>query len=132
MIAVLISPLQYISFVYQVEVEVEALDKGGNFIGWLFIEGVNLSISLVENGLSKMHPTAERSNYYRELQVAEEKAKSTTLKVIFSKWRFLMAQILPCWQTSATNGLDILFKYTFFSVLLKLNAKQLFHTHCGC
>lgn len=61
--------------------EVEALDKGGNFIGWLFVDGVHLSISLVENGLSRMHPTAERSNYYRELQVAEEKAKSASLKV---------------------------------------------------
>ncbi|PIK48262.1 putative nuclease domain-containing protein 1 [Apostichopus japonicus] len=65
----------------EVEVEVEALDKGGNFIGWLFVDGVHLSISLVENGLSRMHPTAERSNYYRELQVAEEKAKSASLKV---------------------------------------------------
>jgi len=32
----------------QVEVEVENVDKGGNFIGWLYIEGKNLSITLVE------------------------------------------------------------------------------------
>lgn len=45
--------------------EVESIDKAGNFIGWLFVEGVNLSVSLVEQGLSKMHFTAERSNYGR-------------------------------------------------------------------
>ena len=32
----------------QVEVEVEAVDKGGNFLGWLFIDGKNLSLTLVE------------------------------------------------------------------------------------
>ena len=32
----------------QVEVEVETVDKGGNFLGWLFIDGKNLSLTLVE------------------------------------------------------------------------------------
>lgn len=32
----------------QVEVEVDNMDKAGNFIGWLFIEGRNLSVALVE------------------------------------------------------------------------------------
>ena len=27
--------------------EVEACDKGGNFIGWLYTEGKNLSVELV-------------------------------------------------------------------------------------
>ena len=27
--------------------EVEACDKGGNFIGWLYVEGKNLSVELV-------------------------------------------------------------------------------------
>uniref|UniRef100_A0A4W6CKA6 Staphylococcal nuclease domain-containing protein n=1 Tax=Lates calcarifer TaxID=8187 RepID=A0A4W6CKA6_LATCA len=44
----------------EVEVEVESMDKAGNFIGWLHIEGVNLSVALVENALSKVHFTAER------------------------------------------------------------------------
>ncbi|CAH1799685.1 unnamed protein product [Owenia fusiformis] len=60
----------------EVEVEVEATDKGGNFIGWLYVDGVNMSVALVEAGLSKMHFTAERTNYYRALQVAEEQAKT--------------------------------------------------------
>uniref|UniRef100_A0A8C2ZSS9 Staphylococcal nuclease domain-containing protein n=1 Tax=Cyclopterus lumpus TaxID=8103 RepID=A0A8C2ZSS9_CYCLU len=45
----------------EVEVEVESMDKAGNFIGWLHIEGGNLSVALVENALSKVHFTAERS-----------------------------------------------------------------------
>ena len=61
--------------------EVESIDKAGNFIGWLFVEGVNLSVSLVEQGLSKMHFTAERSNYARVIQSAEEKTKEAKLKV---------------------------------------------------
>ena len=32
----------------KVEVDVEAMDKAGNFIGWLFVDNTNLSISLVE------------------------------------------------------------------------------------
>ncbi|XP_071943600.1 staphylococcal nuclease domain-containing protein 1-like [Antedon mediterranea] len=65
----------------EVEVEVESVDKAGNFIGWLFVDGQNHSIKLVENGLSKVHFTAERSNYYAQLQVVEEAAKKTKLKV---------------------------------------------------
>jgi len=33
---------------YQVEVQVEAIDKAGNFIGWLFVDNTNLSVALVE------------------------------------------------------------------------------------
>ena len=32
----------------KVEVDVEAMDKAGNFIGWLVVDNTNLSISLVE------------------------------------------------------------------------------------
>ena len=32
----------------QVEIEVSACDRVGNFIGWLFIDDVNLSLSLVK------------------------------------------------------------------------------------
>ncbi|XP_072045647.1 staphylococcal nuclease domain-containing protein 1-like [Amphiura filiformis] len=65
----------------EVEVEVDTIDKAGNFIGWLFVEGQNLSVSLVEHGLSKMHFSAERSNYLRFLAPAEEQAKNTKLKI---------------------------------------------------
>lgn len=65
----------------QVEVEVEAIDKGGNFIGWLFVEGLNLSVGLVSKGLAKVHFTAERSSHYKTLLNAEEKAREKKLNV---------------------------------------------------
>ncbi|KAK7107596.1 staphylococcal nuclease domain-containing protein 1-like [Littorina saxatilis] len=65
----------------EVEVEVEAIDKGGNFIGWLYVDGNNLSVALVEAGLAKVHFTAERSSHYKTLLSAQEKAKSAKLKI---------------------------------------------------
>uniref|UniRef100_A0AAY5EUX8 Staphylococcal nuclease domain-containing protein n=1 Tax=Electrophorus electricus TaxID=8005 RepID=A0AAY5EUX8_ELEEL len=65
----------------EVEVEVESMDKAGNFIGWLHIEGVNLSVALVENSLSKVHFTAERSAYCKTLQSAEETARQRKDKI---------------------------------------------------
>ncbi|KAG9489774.1 hypothetical protein GDO78_005619 [Eleutherodactylus coqui] len=71
----------------EVEVEVEAMDKAGNFIGWLHVDGVNLSVSLVEHALSKVHFTAERSNYYKTLMSAEEPARQKKEKaLIWSKF----------------------------------------------
>ncbi|XP_053409481.1 staphylococcal nuclease domain-containing protein 1 [Nycticebus coucang] len=65
----------------EVEVEVESMDKAGNFIGWLHIDGTNLSVLLVEHALSKVHFTAERSSYYKSLLSAEETAKQKKEKV---------------------------------------------------
>uniref|UniRef100_A0A671SVH8 Staphylococcal nuclease domain-containing protein n=1 Tax=Sinocyclocheilus anshuiensis TaxID=1608454 RepID=A0A671SVH8_9TELE len=65
----------------EVEVEVESMDKAGNFIGWLHIEGVNLSVALVDNALSKVHFTAERSSYYKTLLSAEETARQRKEKL---------------------------------------------------
>ncbi|XP_032160448.1 staphylococcal nuclease domain-containing protein 1 isoform X1 [Mustela erminea] len=65
----------------EVEVEVESMDKAGNFIGWLHVDGANLSVLLVEHALSKVHFTAERSAYYKPLLSAEETAKQKKEKV---------------------------------------------------
>ena len=59
----------------------EAIDKGGNFIGWLYVDNTNLSVALVEDGLAKVHFTAERSSHYKTLLAAQERAKSANLKV---------------------------------------------------
>jgi len=67
-----------------VEVEVESMDKGGNFIGWLTVDGVGLSTALVEEGLAKVHFTAERGNHYKALQQAEFKAKEAKKNVCIS------------------------------------------------
>lgn len=57
-------------------VEVETIDRAGNFIGWMFVEGCNVSLELVTRGLSKVHFTAQRSQYYQVLSEAEEKCKT--------------------------------------------------------
>ncbi|XP_056338641.1 staphylococcal nuclease domain-containing protein 1 [Oenanthe melanoleuca] len=65
----------------EVEVEVESMDKAGNFIGWLHIEGVNLSVALVEQALSRVHFTAERSPYCKALLAAQDAARQRREKV---------------------------------------------------
>lgn len=65
----------------EVEVVADGIDKAGNFIGWLTVEGVNLSVALVKEGLATVHFTAERSVHYRALQLAEEQAKQQRLKI---------------------------------------------------
>ena len=65
----------------EVEIEVESIDKGGNFIGWCFIDNTNLSVALVEEGFASSHFTAERSNYGRLIAIAEVcKYSDTNLK----------------------------------------------------
>lgn len=67
--------VNYYTCTLQVEVEVDAVDKGGNFIGWLSVEGKNLSVMLVEEGLCKVLPQAERLTFGKSLFDAEEKAR---------------------------------------------------------
>ncbi|PNF41236.1 hypothetical protein B7P43_G01504 [Cryptotermes secundus] len=64
-----------------VEVQVKSMDKAGNFIGWLWVDGHNLSVALVEAGLASVHFTAEHSEHYRALKAAEDTAKAARLKV---------------------------------------------------
>lgn len=66
---------------HEVEIEVESMDKGGNFIGWLWVDNQNYSVQLVEQGLASVHFSAERSPYYRSLQIAEENAKRRKIKM---------------------------------------------------
>uniref|UniRef100_A0A673I3Z8 Staphylococcal nuclease domain-containing protein n=1 Tax=Sinocyclocheilus rhinocerous TaxID=307959 RepID=A0A673I3Z8_9TELE len=99
----------------EVEVEVESMDKAGNFIGWLHIEGVNLSVALVDNALSKVHFTAERSSYYKTLLSAEETARQRKEKVTNLKSQLSVAQLTeekervakyrPVYVTEITDGL---------------------------
>jgi staphylococcal nuclease domain-containing protein 1 len=63
----------------EVEIEVETMDKGGNFIGWCF-EGINnMSVQLVEEGFASAF-MADRSNYGSQIQVAEDSAKRRKLR----------------------------------------------------
>ena len=48
------------------------MDKAGNLIGWLWVDGRNFSVSLVEEALASVHFSAERSVHHRALQVNTE------------------------------------------------------------
>ena len=56
--------------------------QGGNFIGYAYVDGVNVSVALVEQGLAGVHFTAERSVHYTALKRAEDKAKAAKLRVM--------------------------------------------------
>lgn len=60
-----------------VKINVESMDKNGNFVGWLWIDDENLSVALVKAGLAQVHSTVERSSNYKDLlKSAEDFAKS--------------------------------------------------------
>lgn len=65
----------------EVEIIVETMDKAGNYIGWLWIDGANLSVLLVEAGLAKVYVTSDHSDHYRALTEAEESARKAKLKL---------------------------------------------------
>jgi len=69
----------------EVEIEVENMDKAGNFIGYLFVDNTNLSIHLVQEGFASMHFTAERGGYANQIRSAEENAKNNKKK-IWASW----------------------------------------------
>ncbi|XP_014242124.1 staphylococcal nuclease domain-containing protein 1 [Cimex lectularius] len=62
-----------------VEIQIESTDRNGNFIGWLWVDNVNLSVALVEAGLAKIHFSGENSKYSKELQNAKSYAISKGL-----------------------------------------------------
>ncbi|XP_028162174.1 staphylococcal nuclease domain-containing protein 1 [Ostrinia nubilalis] len=68
---------------HDVIVTIEEMDKAGNFIGWLWVDNENLSVSLVEHGLASMHHTAEASEFARAIKNAEESA----IKKRIGVWR---------------------------------------------
>ncbi|XP_050421861.1 staphylococcal nuclease domain-containing protein 1-like [Adelges cooleyi] len=65
----------------EVEITVESCNKGGSMIGWLFVGNTNLSLALVKEGLAKVHRSAERSEYFKQLQQAEKEAKDKKLNL---------------------------------------------------
>lgn len=71
---------------HSVRLEVEAADRGDNFIGSVFVNGQNLAEMLLDAGLAMCYsPTPNQSTYYTELLMAEAKAKEAKLK-IFENW----------------------------------------------
>jgi len=65
----------------EVEIEVESMDKAGNFIGYLFFENQgNLNVNLVQEGFATCHFTADRSAYGNQIKNAEDNAKQAKKK----------------------------------------------------
>ncbi|XP_055378713.1 staphylococcal nuclease domain-containing protein 1 [Condylostylus longicornis] len=60
-----------------VSVHIDTTDKASTcVIGWLWIDQLNLSVALVEEGLAEVHFSAEKSEHYRALKQAEDRAKA--------------------------------------------------------
>ena len=73
---------QFFRLVVQVEIEVESIDKGGNFIGWMTVDNSNVSVQLVEEGYAGVFlmQSQDSSQYSRLIQIAEENAKARKAK----------------------------------------------------
>lgn len=69
-------------FQRDVQIEVDAVDKGGNFVGTLYLQGTPFGVELVEQGYAKVHHgSAQRLKEYPKLREAEESAKKSRLGV---------------------------------------------------
>jgi len=65
----------------EVEIEVETIDKGGNFIGWCFDGTNNISVQLLEEGFASAFVMGgDRCNYASQIQSAEDSAKRRKVK----------------------------------------------------
>jgi staphylococcal nuclease domain-containing protein 1 len=60
----------------EVEIEVDGMDKGGNFIGWMTVDNTNLSVALVEESFASAYVMQDKGNYGRLIQIAEDNAKA--------------------------------------------------------
>eukprot|EP00824_Muranothrix_gubernata_P019686 TRINITY_DN3956_c2_g1_i1.p1 TRINITY_DN3956_c2_g1~~TRINITY_DN3956_c2_g1_i1.p1 ORF type:complete len:934 (+),score=250.11 TRINITY_DN3956_c2_g1_i1:151-2952(+) len=69
-------------FQREVDVEVEAVDRNGCFLGSMFVDKKNFALQLLTEGLGKINPMgAERSAYFQELKDAEDAAKKKKLRL---------------------------------------------------
>ncbi|CAF4458496.1 unnamed protein product, partial [Rotaria sp. Silwood2] len=63
-------------------VEVESIDRGGNFIGRLTTaDGQSAALMLVQAGLAKVHDSAYNAQNYKQLLEAEEKCRKERIGV---------------------------------------------------
>jgi len=67
---------------YDIEIEVESVDRGGNMVGNLFVKKKNFAIALLENGLGYVHRASiDRSLYKEEYKAAENSAKENKINI---------------------------------------------------
>jgi staphylococcal nuclease domain-containing protein 1 len=63
-------------------VEVESMDRGGNFIGRLTTaDGQSAALMLVQSGLAKVHDSAYNAPNYKQLLEVEEKCRKDRIGV---------------------------------------------------
>jgi len=65
----------------EVDIEVEASDRGGSFMGSLWVNGESLSANLLRSGYAWMSDNADRSPYYSQMEAAEKQAKASKTRV---------------------------------------------------
>ncbi|XP_053990082.1 staphylococcal nuclease domain-containing protein 1 [Hylaeus volcanicus] len=69
-------------FQRDVEIKIENTEtKGSGFIGWLTVNDINMSVSLVEEGLAEVVTFPDFGELTRTLKAAEERAKSKKLNM---------------------------------------------------
>ncbi|KAM9953356.1 hypothetical protein ACTFIR_008422 [Dictyostelium discoideum] len=66
---------------HDVHIQIEDIDKGGNFIGTLMVGNKNFALSLVEMGFASIYDPMNRLNDYQRFEDAENKAKSSRLNL---------------------------------------------------
>jgi len=67
---------------YDIEIEVESVDRGGNMVGNLYVKKKNFAITLLENGFAFVHEASiDRSPYKEEYINAELSAKKSKLNI---------------------------------------------------
>ena len=64
-----------------VEVTVDSMDKGGNYMGTVWANHQNVALGLVENGLAATNFAADRLPYASELFAAEQQAQARRVGV---------------------------------------------------
>ena len=57
------------------------MDKVGGFVGYLIVNGINMSIELVKQGLSKVHYSGEQGKYASQLLKAQADAQAAKLNI---------------------------------------------------
>jgi len=77
-----------------VTIEVETMDKVGGFVGYIFVDRVNVSVKLVEQGLSKVHHSGKQGKYANELIAAEERAQAAKIG-LWKDWTPPVEEVAP-------------------------------------
>ncbi|KAK5582502.1 hypothetical protein RB653_004087 [Dictyostelium firmibasis] len=66
---------------HDVHIQIEDVDKGGNFIGTLIIGNKSFALSLVEMGFASIYDPMNRLNDFERFEDAENKAKASRLNI---------------------------------------------------